>query len=118
MNNTNEAERTGQVAQRTPLPWTPDVSKANPSLASVHSFGEIPEIHRPWNVAICTGPNAHANSEFIARACNSHAALVEALEALIGHAAHYACLPRVASSAHKDVAQARAALALAKGGQK
>ena len=34
----------------------------------MHSFGESPSLHRPWNVAICTGPKAHANARLIAAA--------------------------------------------------
>jgi hypothetical protein len=60
----------------TPGNWFADICKNNSSLSSVHSFGEIPELMRPWNVAICTGPQAHANARLIAAAPD----LLEALE--------------------------------------
>ena len=37
-------------------------------------------------VATCYGPDAEANAEFIVRACNSHDALLAALEGLLANA--------------------------------
>ena len=54
-----------------------------------------------------------ANAEFIVRACNSHDALVAALQTPPEHVLHYASMPHAHSSANKDVATARAALAAA-----
>ena len=40
--------------------------------------------------------------------------LLEALETLVGHVLHYAAMPHASSLAHKDAAQARAAIAKAR----
>jgi hypothetical protein len=61
--------------KHTPGKWVADICKNNSALSSVHSFGEIPELMRPWNVAICTGPQAHSNARLIAAAPELLAAL-------------------------------------------
>ena len=70
---------------------------------------------------ITTSPESKANAAFIVRACNSHDALVEALEALEARALEMRKLinPKtwsdLESMATVEIINARAALALAKG---
>lgn len=72
-------------------------------------------------VALLRGEARKANAAFIVRACNSHAALVEALENILVTAEYldrkYSTHSTAGRLSHNIQVQARAALALAKGGQ-
>ena len=103
---------------RTPGPWHVISDRARSvtlGLPTVVSIGTDPDNLDGFDVPVRNKPNgyseAKANAAFIVRACNSHDALVKALEALVrkleGPNGTVAKFPLL-------VAEARAALALAK----
>jgi len=59
---------TTQTAQHTPGTWSIDLAKNNTHLTSVYHGDERPFLERPWNVAICTGPQSESNARLIASA--------------------------------------------------
>ena len=62
--------------KHTPGPWHLDTARGNTHLSSVfHGKDNRPFLERPWNVAICTGPQSEANARLIAAAPDLLAAL-------------------------------------------
>lgn len=88
---TTDSTTTTTTTKHTPGPWHSDICTSNTALSSVHCFGPIPAIHRPWNVAICCGPQSAANARLIASAptilCMLERMVVEATmsEAAMAH---------------------------------
>ena len=67
--------------KHTPGPWHVDPSEQNTHLTSVfHGEENRGYLPRPWNVAICTGPQSLANARLIAAAPDMLAALEELAE--------------------------------------
>ena len=67
--------------QHTHGPWHVDPSETNTHLTSVfNGLQDRGHLPRPWNVAICTGPQARANARLIAAAPDMLAALEELAE--------------------------------------
>lgn len=105
---THETARTGEVAQNAPTtgPWTLD----GKMIFAPRIGGLIAQTYD--NAGTGSDKCAKANAAFIVRACNSHAALVEALESVLAALDEANGDPR-----HPEAIKARAALAQAKGGQ-
>lgn len=60
-------------AEHTQTPWATNGNR-------VENRDEHGIVNDGWIIGDCDGPDADANAEFIVRACNAHADLVEALE--------------------------------------
>ena len=129
MTTTQPAARTGNDAQ-TPTPW--HVEEQTNSVGQLLYFSvEHPD--GPYRGTVCnvfpaehiggiTESEARANAAFIVRACNSHAALVEALgRCLDSMIFEYPNGMPAQLTRHSDwnnaVSSARTALAAANGGQ-
>jgi len=56
----------------TPTPWASNGNR-------VENRDEHGIVNDGWIICDCDGPDAEVNAEFIVRACNAHADLVEAL---------------------------------------
>jgi hypothetical protein len=116
MNSPSQPHAAGQAAH-TPTPWKDYRGKPISGGAEIWAKGER-------GTSFCVADTAKVtDAAFIIRACNSHAALVEALERVTGEL-HGLIKdeqdePAVGitgwNSLHESVAAARAALALAKG---
>ena len=66
-------------------PWNVDLAKNNAHLASIYHEAESPFLERPWNVAICTGPQSQSNARLIAAAPD----LLAVLKNLVFHTSHF-----------------------------
>lgn len=93
-----------------PLPWRVSTD--------MHGIGNVPvdgvESINGMSIANC-GINGISNAEFIVRACNSHAALVLALQILHDEIADYITINKLGALNNQSMKMARAALAIAKG---
>jgi len=102
------------TTQHSPLPWRSENGR-------IYGTLDLADFNRKEEILIAdTAPDDsalteydEANGQFIATACNSHAALVGALEAFVDHVYGMPLGP----DTQKIYEQARAALVLAKGGK-
>ncbi len=112
------------MSEHTPLPWKLDGSVIRGS-ESIHTNGrernKLGISSASYSEMVCELygalelPGPRANAAFIVQACNSHAALVEALIYLLNETEDYIKINHLSALHNHSLEMARKALAMAKG---